>query len=158
MMIPVRYWLTTAGDLPLADLLNSSNFMFWRPGPDKYFPNDPPKGWVPHLRKGAGHLSFPYASYALIKEGGAKAFLRRRALQLPRSGGEYLALVKIEVFYNELTFNLGLAHYRHRGPTSPLVEFPSWKDIPERIPWLMHTTPDIRHRIQRSLPERLPCL
>jgi hypothetical protein len=107
------------------------------------------------VRIWTGHANFPYAGYGSIKDSGAKAFLRRRAKQLPRTGGEYLVLARIEMVYNDLFFCFGMAHYRHRGLTSPLVEFPTWKDIPEQLPWV-YSPKDIAARVQRCLPETLP--
>ena len=127
MIVPVRYWVLHESDLPLGDVFNSSNWMFWHPGPDKHTPTSPPKGWATHLkRKDKSYGLVPHATKSLIRGSGVKPFLQRRSLQLPRQGGFFVVWVK--TFppvdrYPFYAFSMGLAHYRHCGPSAPFDEF-----------------------------------
>lgn len=136
-MTPVRYWQMHESDSPIADLLNSTNFVFWQPGPDRHTPKAPPKGWRRVVKRPGKSLAvLPHANRGLIRGPGVKIFLQRRALQLPRAGGFFLIRVKVcppvtgQPFYG---FSMGLAHYRHQGPSAPFAEFDSQEELPEMV-------------------------
>lgn len=134
-MIPVRYWPLHSNSLPLDDRLNSGNFMFWHPHPPPY--STAPKGWVKHVKRhDKSYALMPHSTYDLIRGTGVKRFLRRRALLLPRTGGEFLVWLKTyepTPSHPHYEFALGIAHYRHRGPSTHIVDFDAQKDLPEAI-------------------------
>jgi hypothetical protein len=121
-VIPVRYWPMHDSEIPVADVFNSGNFMFWHPGPAPWRRST--KGWQRNVKNRHKHYGImPYASFDWIKGSGVKGFLRRRAVQLPRTGGFFLVGIKTSPPVGAWTFHsfsMGLAHYRHRGPSSPL--------------------------------------
>ena len=122
--------------MPLGDVFNSSNWMFWQPGPDRHIPNSPPKGWAAHVkRRDKSYAVVPFATTrGLIRGSGVKPFLQQRALQLPRQGGFFVVWVKTSppvdryAFY---AFSMGLAHFRHCGPSAPFDEFTAQDELPE---------------------------
>lgn len=137
MSIPVRYWDLPVTDFAMGDVFNTSNFMFWHPGPSRHYPNAHPKGWASHTKDpDKSYALVPHANRSLIRGSGVKPFLQRRALQLPRQGGFFLVWVKTSEpvpGHAYHAFSMGLAHFRHCGPSAPLGEFITRDELPEVI-------------------------
>ena len=136
-MVPVRYEVMPMSELPIADMYNDTNFMFWQAGPWGHYKNAPPKGWHRHVKNRKKHYAvLPCATRNLVRGQSVMRFLLHRARLLRRSGGFYFVSMKISEPVPEedwYAFSLYLGHYRHCGPTSPMGLMDPQEQLPEAV-------------------------